>query len=436
MLQPELDTPITTDTNSNLTIIEGGISDSDSPKRSENINAATSKSPTVSNSNATPSTSPSKRADRWRHSTVSLLSLDRSDNKSREMRFLNEEALAKLEQNYKLQIDALLEQVHQLKIDKKIVEKKLEYANKGLSGNESFSKPRSSKCTSDQCSMILASKDSTIKELEFQVEKLTQENQILKAAIESQKNEIEKMSRDINENSFLKLQIQEARDEISLLKQRVSMEKSKTQRAGQEIRQVKSENVSLKLRSHNNSFLELVQASNYSHVQSLASVPEWATKRNSQTGEFTGDGTKDTIYTTSLSPLTTPVKRRNLSMLSGSKKDLSDFYNGKISPIRNGIGQYTSLKTLNEYERALQEEIKKKPDSAPKLNCRLMEIRKIKGFYLEQENQKLMSLVEKPQPRDASFEDTQVSTSKLFQYDINVIDSDTLNKDTQLLTTN
>lgn len=313
-----------------------------------------------------------------------------------------EEALGLLEKSYKLQIESLLESVNQLKLEKAMVEKKLEIANKGLTGTENFGKLRFTKCQSDSCKVIMNSKDSTIQELEFQIKQLRHENELLKAANDYQRNEIEKMSHDISENRSLRAQIQELQDEISLLKQKIRLEESKAHKAHQEAQQIKSENISLKLRSHNNSFFELPRHG--SGDQSMLSLSElkggnkttadWMARRTLRATEATDSGTKDSA---SLSPLLSPVKNRNLSLMNGSKRDIQELMSGNVSLSKIVINQGTSLKMLNEYERLIQKEIDSNPSSAAKLNPRLTEIKKIKGYYLEQENQKLMALINKQQ---------------------------------------
>ena len=97
-------------------------------------------------------------------------------------------------------------------------------------------------------------------------------------------------------------------------------------------------------------------------------------------------------------------------------------FNGNVSLSRIVINQGTSLKTLNEYERLIQREIESNPGTAAKLSSRLTEIKKIKGFYLEQENQKLMAMlnkqhsertVERKETNDKILDDTDLEMSLL-----------------------
>lgn len=306
-------------------------------------------------------------------------------------------AIAVLERSYKLQIEALLEETNQLKLDKKILEKKLEQANKGLTGSEAFGKNRFNKCPSDNCRMTLEAKDSTIAELEFQISALRNENNLLKSANDFLSGELDKMAHDITENRNLRSKIEELHDEVNLLRQRLQMEAAKGNKAVQEVQQVKSENVTLRLRSQNSSFFDVHRMQSFD--QSMMSIPDlkgsksvadWASQRNLRVSEFadSSNSNKDSMQ---LSPLN-PVKNRTVSIFSHTRKE-SEIFNGNTTLSKIVLNPGTSLKTLNDYERSILKEIETNPDAATKLNSRLVELRKIKAFYLEEENRKLMYLI-------------------------------------------
>lgn len=310
--------------------------------------------------------------------------------------------LAVLEKNYKMQIESLLEETNQLKLDKKILEKRLDFASKGLTGSEVFGRARNNKCNSENCKMTLDAKDSTIKELEFQLAQVSNQNNFLKVANEYQKNEIERMTHDINENGLLRSQIEEYHDEINLLKEKLQMEESKHGKVTQEFQQVKNENISLRLRSQNNSFLELNRLNSVSRDQSILSMSdlkgnrttaEWTSHRNIKCSELGDSGTKDTVH---LNSTPNSIRNKNISLFHHSRKESNDFINAStnnLTRILNSPG--TSLKTLNEYERSLLKKKETHPEDAAKISARLVELKKIKAFYLEQENLKLMSVLNK-----------------------------------------
>ena len=322
-----------------------------------------------------------------------------------------EEALALIEKSYKSQIENLLEEVNKLKLQNRMIERKLEFANKGLTGTENFGKLRFVKCSSESCKETIESKDSIINELKFQISQVEHENELFKAANDYQRNEIERMSHDITLNSSLKSQTQELQDDIGLLKQKIRLEETKALKATQDAQSMKSENMSLKLRSHNTSVFETNRTSprdqsmlSLSEFRGNRSTVDWMMRRTLRGTDTTDSGTKDT----SLSPLFSPVKNSNASMINCSRKGFQDVISGNTSLSKIVINQGTSLKMLNEYERLIQKEINTNPSSASKLSARLTEIKKIKGYYLEQENQKLVSLLnrqERERGADRNVED-------------------------------
>ena len=389
----------------NLINLDNTSVEVDSPKlQSPNVNDSSTNrsSGTVLNLSAVHHLSPvhefKRGLENEKHLSQFILHFDHLLSQPRGNR-ATDNAIAVLERSYKLQIEALLEETNQLKLDKKILEKKLDQANKGLTGSEAFGKNRFNKCQSDNCKMTLDAKDSTISELEFQVSQLRTENNLLKSAIEFLTNELDKMTQDINENGALRSKVEELKDEINLMQQKLQMEEVRGSKASQEIQQIKSENVTLKLRSQNNSFFDLNRMPS-SRDQSMLSlsdfkggrtISEWASQRNLRGLELV-DSSSNNKDSTQLSPLN-PMKSRTVSMFHHTRKESQDIFNGNTTLSKIVLSPGTSLKTLNDYERSILKEIEANPDSAAKLNARLVELRKIKAFYLEQENQKLMSLI-------------------------------------------
>ena len=96
--------------------------------------------------------------------------------------------LSVIEKNYSLQIQTLLEEVNKLKLEKKIFETKLASSMKTLPGSRTDLKDSNI----ESYKMTIEAKNSTIKELEFQLQQLKNENSNLKIVNEIHKSELEK----------------------------------------------------------------------------------------------------------------------------------------------------------------------------------------------------------------------------------------------------
>jgi len=320
----------------------------------------------------------------------------------------NEKINDVLEKNYKLQIQTLLEEVNKLKLEKKLMEKKnekYERESKGYirsrTGSEFFIEDQSLKQT-------LEAKDSTIKELEFQVSQLKSENNIMRTRIEAQSQQIDQLFQRLAESESLKEALEEKNEEIAYLKESLEAEETKHEQIIQELSSMKNENLTLKLQS--NSYTQLpTGATSIFHVPSpwfskdqsfVSTGDKLGLIRGTSEARFAGNGgfnlsemNDEQKYG---SPILMPENRRLSSITSrASNEDETQNPKSEFNRI-----QKMSVKVLNDYEKGLRKGRKASVD-------RLIEVNKIKSFYIETQNKKLMSVLNMGKEKEG-FEDLAI----------------------------
>jgi Uncharacterized conserved protein len=316
----------------------------------------------------------------------------------------NDKVISFLEKNYKLQVQTLLEEVNQLKLDKKILEKKLENIQKNTKKGNKENDTSDQLDYSSTFKMTLDAKDSIIKELEFQIGQLKNENQLLKMSTEVLNKHLEELSQKLADLATVKELLEEKEEEIASLKSKLQSEEAKQHKLIQELSYVKNENLALKIKSQNNSFVlqpNAVQHSfiqgnlvNTSRDQSFISTAEFRHQRTVSETTHIGkllnfsEINDDMRMTTPNSFCKTRSKIPNMSFTK--RRLYEDEYREKE---RSVTDRNLSLKALQEYEKNITSEEKRKPDKDGKMLDRLIEVKKIKNYYLEMQNKKLISLL-------------------------------------------
>jgi len=320
----------------------------------------------------------------------------------------NEKIVDVLERNYKLQIQTLLEEVNKLKLEKKLTEKKMEIIEKNSVILDKSKRGSELNSTFEDASwkMTLESKNSTIKELEFQVSQFKKENSTLKTRLEAQIKQIDELFQRLADSENLKDILEEKEQEIAELKDMLEAEEAKNEKLLQELSYIKNENITLKLKSQNNSFTLLPtgatsflngQCTCSSKDQSFLSVLDknGHYRANSDNKFLIGgvlnfsDINEDT-RTGSTHPslhcrkasmyLTRGMKEQNEGDSNESKRELS--------LLRN-----MSVKVLSDYEKEVKNETKMNVKNDSKTLDRIIEVNKIKSYYIEAQNKKLLDLI-------------------------------------------
>ena len=318
--------------------------------------------------------------------------------------------LSVIEKNYSLQIQTLLEEVNKLKLEKKIFETKLASSMKTLPGSRTDLKDSNI----ESYKMTIEAKNSTIKELEFQLQQLKNENSNLKIVNEIHKSELEKAAEGAMHNGNLKCQLEDNLDEIELLRQKLELKESNQAKLMQELQQLRNENLHLKFKSQNNSFIggsserptrhqsrdasfiSVTEIKGPAHFRSKSEHHTWGPMKLS---EIAGDLQNRTHNASVLMP-------QSMCSFTRKKDEISQIGVQSMISVANNksslasLGPNPSLKILNEYERNLLREKENNPENARKITIRLIELKKLKGHYIEQENQRLMNMLkEKKKPR-------------------------------------
>jgi len=323
----------------------------------------------------------------------------------------NGQVLGVLEKNYKLQVQTLLEEVNKLKLEKKIFEKKLERAEKDP--NYVFLQRRSTISESGfndtDRKQTLEAKNSTIRELEFQVSQLKNENNALKTRLEGQSKQISELFQRLAVSEDFKDLLEEKEQEIAYLKENLEAEEGKHDKILQELAYLKSENVAMKLKSHNNSFAQMPTGTTSlynaaSKDQSFFSTVErnGHYRASSDTRcllgavlNFSELGGEDQRGSSPIISSPNNVRYRNLMLSSRSHRE-ADVERGREPAARSELNQLQklSVKVLSDYEKGIKREktAENKKDSSKTLD-RIIEVNKIKSFYIEAQNKKLMSIL-------------------------------------------
>jgi len=315
----------------------------------------------------------------------------------------NEKIDSVLEKNYKLQIQTLLEEVNKLKLEKKLMEKRSEKDSRSYlrsrAGSDFFIDDSNWKQTLDI-------KDSTIKELEFQISQLKSENNVMKTRLEGQTQQINELFQRLADAESLKEALEEKNEEIAYLKKSLEDEETKREQIVQEFSNMKNENITLKFQ--NNSITQLPTGAN-----SILNVPSpWLSK--DQSFISTGDklnlikGTSDTRFGMSggfnlsemnESPILMPENRR-LSSITSRASNTSNASNEEVpksSKSEFSRIQRMSAQVLSDYERGIRKKSKASLD-------RIIEVNRIKSFFIEEQNKKLLSILNQGKEKE-SFEE-------------------------------
>ncbi len=316
----------------------------------------------------------------------------------------NNSILGVLEKNYKLQIQTLLEEVNKLKLEKKIFEKKLEKVEKdpnfrNLQRRSTYSE---SVHGDTDWKQTLEAKNSTIRELEFQVSQLKNENNALKTRLDGQSKQISELFERLAVSEDFKDLLEEKEEEIAYLREKLEGEETKHDKILQELAYLKNENIAMKLKSHNNSFAQMTTgATSLYHVpskdQSFFSTVEknGHYRASSDTRCLLGAVLTFTEEGEESKGGSPHVGSPNLMMMR-SYRDATPERRNATPPPRSELNQLQrmSVKVLSDYEKGLKKEtnVENKKDSSKTLD-RIIEVNKIKSFYIEAQNKKLMSLL-------------------------------------------
>jgi len=335
-----------------------------------------------------------------------LESLDGSPNTQ------NGQILGVLEKNYKLQIQTLLEEVNKLKLEKKIFEKKLEKAEKDP--NYKFLQRRSTISESGfneaDWKQTLEAKNSTIRELEFQVSQFKNENNALKARLEGQSKQISELFQRLAVSEDFKDLLEEKEQEIAYLKENLETEERKHDKILQELAYLKSENVAMKLKSHNNSFAQMPTGT--TSLYNVASKDQSFFSTVEKNGHYRASSDTKCLLGAVLnfselggeeqrgsSPIISSpnnARYRGLMLSSRSHREVNSERGNVSAAARSELNQLQklSVKVLSDYEKGLKRDktVESKKDSSKTLD-RIIEVNKIKSFYIEAQNKKLMSIL-------------------------------------------
>jgi len=319
-----------------------------------------------------------------------------------------------LEKNYKLQIQTLLEEVNKLKLEKMITEKKIEKFQKDPKQTERFRRGTTMDGSFEDSNLkqALEVKNSTIKELEFQVSSLKNENNTLKTRLEAQTRQISDLFQKLADSENLKEILEEKDQEIAYLKESLDAEENKHDKIIQELSYLKNENIALKLRSQNNSFTQIPtgatsflnpQCNCFSKDQSFFSVID-KFNSNGQQNRMNSDArmpvggilnfSEINEESRNISPKAVQqggISHRTVILSSRTMRD-PDEEDSKPKSELNQL-QRLSVKVLSEYEKGLKTEKKTHIKKDSRTLDRIIEVNKIKSYYIEAQNKKLLSIL-------------------------------------------
>ena len=309
-----------------------------------------------------------------------------------------------IEKNYKLQIQTLLEEVNQLKLDKKLLENKFDvsYKLKVFSQNT----PLKNK-TNENMKLTLDSKDSIIQELEYRLYQIKSEHNILRMTKDMHEKEIQRLSKELAEKENLKCIIEENNEEIAKLKEEIQVDEIRYSKLIQELEYYKNENKALKIKSQNNSFYTLNKSSNQQKEQSFLSTNEIGKHQRtlseivpclgvSQIMEI-NDGSNNIIPKLAARKR---ISRRNAS--HSSKPQKYDFEDQENQGIRENLKfeKPLQIEALKEYENKIKTRNQENSGGENKMLEKLIEIKKIKSHYIQNENKRLLDVLERMRRRN------------------------------------
>ncbi len=332
-----------------------------------------------------------------------------------------------LEKNYKLQIQTLLEEVNKLKLEKMITEKKIEKFQKDPKQTDRMRRGVTMDGSFEDSNLkqALEVKNSTIKELEFQVSSFKNENITLKTRLEAQTRQISDLFQKLADSENLKEILEEKDQEIAYLKESLDAEENKHDKIIQELSYLKNENIALKLRSQNNSFTQLPtgatsflnpQCNCFSKDQSFFSVID-KFNGNGQQNRFNSEArmpvggilnfSEINEESRNISPKAVGTSHRTVILSSRTMRD-PDEEDSKPKSELNQL-QRLSVKVLSEYEKGLRTEKKTHIKKDSKTLDRIIEVNKIKSYYIEAQNKKLLSILNIAAEKDSDSENTENS---------------------------
>jgi len=314
-----------------------------------------------------------------------------------------------VEKNYKLQIQTLLEEVNKLKLEKMITEKKIEKFQKDPKQSDRIRRGGTLDSTFEDSNLkqALEVKNSTIKELEFQVSSFKNENITLKTRLEAQSRQISDLFQKLADSENLKEILEEKDQEIAYLKESLDAEENKHDKIIQELSYLKNENIALKLRSQNNSFTQMPtgatsflnpQCNCFSKDQSFFSVIDkfnGQNRMNSDAKMPVGgilNFSELNEEPRNISPKAHYPTQRTVILSSRTPRDPDDEESNKPKSELNQL-QRMSVKVLSEYEKGLKSEKKTHIKKDSKTLDRIIEVNKIKSYYIEAQNKKLLSIL-------------------------------------------
>lgn len=276
-------------------------------------------------------------------------------------------SVLKIENNYSLQIETLLQEVNRLKLEKQIVENRLKLADTSFGR---FPRPEHKRNASESDKLIIEAKNTTIDELMFQIRQLQEENSELKIMNVFQKSELDKSAEEELESRQLRTQLANNQSQIELLTHKLDLKELAHKKLMQKLNLLEHENSNLKLKSQENSCVGDASTQLQSPDASFRSVletmkPNQITARTqSEQGKFDHN-----------------------SYLSSVRSKSTFGMESSVSSTPS------SLAILLEYERSLLKERENNPQNAMKIVNRLLEVKKLKRCFLEQENKRLQSLL-------------------------------------------
>ena len=311
-----------------------------------------------------------------------------------------------IEKNYKLQIQTLLEELNQIKLDKKLLEKKVDcsYKLKGSIQNTSIKNQ-----TNENMKLNFDAKDSIIQELEYQMYQLKSENNILRMTNEMHEKEIKRLNKELADKENLKCIIEENNEEIVKLKEQINADEGKYTKLIPEIEHYKNENKALRIKSQNNSFYAIDRSNHQQKEQSFLSTSEIGKHQRilsevapslgiSQISEINDGSNK----VTPKSAARKRISKRNAS--HSSKHQKNDFEDRENQDFCENlkIERPLPIKALKDYENKIKTRGSEYNGGENKMLEKLIEIKKIKSHYIQNENKRLLDVLENMKRRNNS----------------------------------
>ena len=330
----------------------------------------------------------------------------------------NDRIINVIEKNYKLQIQTLLEELNQSKLDKRLLEKKFDcsYRFKGYTQNTSVKD-----VANENMKLTLDAKDSIIQELEYQIYQIKSDNNTLKITNEMHEREIQRLNKELTDKENLKCIIEENNEEIVQLKEQITIDEGKYTKIIQELEYYKNENKALRIKSQNNSFYTIDKSNNQQKEQSFLSTSEIGKHQRilsevvpylgiSQISEI-NDGSNNI---TPKSAARKRISKRNASHSSKPQKydfeDREDQDFGENLKIERPI----PIKALKDYENKIKTGNHELNGGENKMLEKLIEIKKIKNHYILNDNKRLLDVLEKMKRRKNDNQNLADITNSVF----------------------